>query len=832
MGGTQSQKKSSGRASTRSHTGVISDSDGHFDTPATSPVHTHLTVAGALENNNTDAGKTGVEQEEHLMVIGPVGDQGMLLNENMGQEELVAPLEAPLEISIQAPKAEQTQQKLPEVFASVPAADSPSVMADDELNSTAPAAESFHESVSVTVPELVPDLAPAPAPAPAPVPTPDPVPTNTASELPEETHHEGNNGLANLTERTPKTPKTKTSKSKHPPLEIKVPPIESAQENEEQDLPVPVATYKFDPDQFDDSFNPFTSGGSKIQNSPPPCGPGSLPRLEPLGSESPVRESSFAPAEEAEKTEPHSEPKPAMLEFSLDEGKVSKPPPRKLGGKKTHGKLSAKKQRPKGSEASCKPSPDPTVPEPAPQPASEPVLEPVTEPALPGSDPDASLNLDDMPLPKTGTYNFNPDQWDDPNFNPFGSNNDSKTSAPSKGSYSFDPAGFDESADPFKPTKSLSNEDSSEAAPQPEKRATDGGKQRTEKPPGERRVRQIPKKSKDRTNTCKAQKYEESPSLGLDLCNKVEEEEEVVVQEPEISEGVHYATDEEKLASTAMGNHRDATQVEPGKINQPISDRTSMEVPEMKIAAHKEEDVCSVEDDVSEIKKQTSKVPVSEGQDGGLCQENIPLSEMDKAEVLTLIREEIFTKEMEANEWKRKFEESRTEVMEMRKIVAEYEKTVAQMIEDEQQQKSLSGNKTVRQLSAERDQAVADLNSVERSFSDLFRRYENMKTVLEGFKKNEDVLKKCAQEYLMRIKQEEQRYQTLKMHAEEKLDKANEEIAQVRSKANSESVALNASLRKEQMKVDSLERAVQQKNQEIEELTKICDELIAKLGPD
>ncbi|MEQ2208671.1 hypothetical protein XENOCAPTIV_010861, partial [Xenoophorus captivus] len=76
---------------------------------------------------------------------------------------------------------------------------------------------------------------------------------------------------------------------------------------------------------------------------------------------------------------------------------------------------------------------------------------------------------------------------------------------------------------------------------------------------------------------------------------------------------------------------------------------------------------------------------------------------------------------------------------------------------------------------------------------------------------NEEVLKKCAQDYLLRIKQEEQRYQTLKLHAEEKLDKANEEIAQVRAKADVESVALNASLRKEQMKVESLERAVLQK---------------------
>ncbi len=80
----------------------------------------------------------------------------------------------------------------------------------------------------------------------------------------------------------------------------------------------------------------------------------------------------------------------------------------------------------------------------------------------------------------------------------------------------------------------------------------------------------------------------------------------------------------------------------------------------------------------------------------------------------------------------------------------------------------------------------------------------------------------------------------------------------MRSKSNAESVALNASLRKEQMKAESLERALEQKvnfhtftynitsiffpikyylksallfqNQETEELTKICDELIAKLG--
>ncbi|KAG8517372.1 Transforming acidic coiled-coil-containing protein 2, partial [Galemys pyrenaicus] len=177
---------------------------------------------------------------------------------------------------------------------------------------------------------------------------------------------------------------------------------------------------------------------------------------------------------------------------------------------------------------------------------------------------------------------------------------------------------------------------------------------------------------------------------------------------------------------------------------------------------------------------------------------------------LQMARAEIITKEREVSEWKDKYEESRREVMEMRKIVAEYEKTIAQMIEDEQREKSVS-HQTVQQLVLEKEQALADLNSVEKSLADLFRRYEKMKEVLEGFRKNEEVLKKCAQEYLSRVKKEEQRYQALKVHAEEKLDRANAEIAQVRGRAQQEQAACQASLRKEQLRVDALERTLEQK---------------------
>ncbi|XP_051778644.1 uncharacterized protein LOC114645325 isoform X11 [Erpetoichthys calabaricus] len=201
----------------------------------------------------------------------------------------------------------------------------------------------------------------------------------------------------------------------------------------------------------------------------------------------------------------------------------------------------------------------------------------------------------------------------------------------------------------------------------------------------------------------------------------------------------------------------------------------------------------------------------------------------DLNSALEIARKKIVAKEREVIEWQRKYEESRTEVDEMRKIVAEYEKTIAQMIENEQQEKSFSHH-TIQQLILEKEQALSDLNSVEKSLAELFRRYEKMKQVLDDFRKNEDILKKCAQEYLTRVKKEEQRYHALKIHAEEKLEKANAEIAQVRAKSKQEQAAYQASLRKEQMRVDSLERTLEQKNKEIEELTKICDELISKMG--
>uniref|UniRef100_A0A674I2U8 Transforming acidic coiled-coil containing protein 1 n=1 Tax=Terrapene triunguis TaxID=2587831 RepID=A0A674I2U8_9SAUR len=535
-------------------------------------------------------------------------------------------------------------------------------------------------------------------------------------------------------------------------------------------IPVPKASYQFNPAESDEKINPFVMGGSKIQNSP------SAAQQTFMASNSDTNDSGVELAEESRS---HA----LKLEFDftdgVENGEVKKALPKKIG-RKPASKLTPKRQR----EAANKPmSADGLEKAPA-----------------------------EVPLPKV-LYPVDPSQWDDPNFNPFGSSSNLQNSPPlPKASYHFDPNNFD-TVDPFKPTKSLAST-AADSCPTGEE-LTIG--------------KASPKKAKSRliTSGCKVKKYE-MQSLVLDVCTQ--DEGALISKIPDVANCDGHATDEEKLASTSSSQKPSGPEVK----GEPEDDLEYFECSNVPVSTINH----AFSSSEAGFEKETSKQKEKDGPSGTLVSaasgsesplESICLSESDKTAVLTLIREEIITKEIEANEWKKKYEESRQEVLEMRKIVAEYEKTIAQMIEDEQRT-NMASQKSLQQLTMEKEQALADLNSVERSLSDLFRRYENLKGILEGFKKNEEALKKCAQDYLARVKQEEQRYQALKIHAEEKLDKANEEIAQVRTKAKAESAALHAGLRKEQMKVESLERALQQKNQEIEELTKICDELIAKMG--
>ncbi|KAM4607727.1 transforming acidic coiled-coil-containing protein 2 isoform 2-T2 [Polymixia lowei] len=704
----------------------------------------------------------------------------------------------------------------------------------------------------------------------------------------------------------------------------------------------PSASYKWDPDNFD-NIDPFKTGGSKIANSPelgrkaPVCAPvAGPPESPPAPAGEPPHHDTPAPLKESN-TNPEEQPivtkrQSVRLEFDYSEetseaSHQASPPLKKLG-KKPGGKMPLRKPK-----LGLKKAP----PAQTEQLDNEPV-------AVPNG------NEDDIPIPKAA-YNFDPDKWDDPNFNPFntkkGIPNSPKLSRPS---YTFDSNNFDDSVDPFKSSNKMVNSPP-KASASFEVSANDNDIDNDNDNIGELGDHNRNKPAKKKKTPIKSNTFRVKRSPKKSPMSDPSQEATPGDEAPPIHSQDDHATDEEKLASSS--NHKwaalhdmDADLTSDAQDFPQPCDLTSfvnesslphqIQVPDYEIeymekigssspplsvkkpslylkldsvsdsltknpCTHASEPNSPCTGSFEEMEAQITagmKTPVlssragPEGSAGDkgrkresevlsrtqsiereeqsrlkkpsprrwningspvVTQQREPLSPVESAlsknslytrtysegespylprdldHSLGIAREEIVTKEKEVLEWQRKYEDSRQEVVEMRRIVAEYERTIAQMIEGEQKEKSLSHH-TIQQLIIEKDQALADLNSVEKSLADLFRRYEKMKDVLEGFRKNEDVLKKCAQEYLSRVRKEEQRYQALKIHAEEKLDKANSDIAQVRARAKQEQAAYQASLRKEQMKVDSLERTLEQKNKEIEELTKICDELIAKMG--
>jgi hypothetical protein len=165
----------------------------------------------------------------------------------------------------------------------------------------------------------------------------------------------------------------------------------------------------------------------------------------------------------------------------------------------------------------------------------------------------------------------------------------------------------------------------------------------------------------------------------------------------------------------------------------------------------------------------------------------------------------------------------------MKQVLAEYEKTISELIGEKEKEKDRFEEER-QMLQIERDQAAEDLRNVESAFADVHRKYERTKQAVEGFKQNEEALKRCVQECQVKLRKQDQKYELLKSHAEETLEKANREIESLARSQEGESARPSALLKKTEMKATSLERTVEQKAKENEELTAICDELIAKVG--
>ncbi|XP_071383863.1 transforming acidic coiled-coil-containing protein 3 isoform X1 [Centroberyx affinis] len=642
-----------------------------------------------------------------------------------------------------------------------------------------------------------------------------------------------------------------------------------------EDAPLPSkGSYNLDFDNLD-SVNPFQTGGSKIQNSPVlgrklPCevppvevseikeiAPTNLVNVPEVVQEAPVQpeakpivavapiSSAATNLSDAESTpqpvvSPPSEG-PVKLEFNFDDGgEVKRKPPPKKFGKRPPGLKSTKRQ-------------------PAPEKDSKP---PKESPVKPVANP-----VDEIPVPK-GSYEFN---FDDPDFNPFGTNakiNNSPKCSMKSSPESNAPSLVQETAIPEQVAKPVENEAvismcAGESVP------------KTEPTPAALRENKMPQDEEPKPACGHDQGFQpEIAQPGLSLpepfeLGQPEQKSQSGVSEPseEFVPGTMFMSNDfdgqidylEQFGSSSFKESALRKQSlylkfdpllrespkKPGgpaaqnNLPRPAAFVSRLGAPQMaeKEAAHgQHNDNFKLFDDatappVSPVIQNPPVlqclgplVPQLANTEDAII-EVLKYSQKDMDAAIAKVQAEAKEKE---EQWSVKYDKLFEEGLEMRKLISEFELTIEKILADKEREREMAQAKLSQAL-LEKEQVSTEQNALERSFSDLFKRLEKYKEVIEGYKKNEETLKACAQEYLARIKKEEQRYQTLKAHAEEKISRANEEIAEVRAKYKGEASGLQAQLRREQLKVQSLEKNLDQKVKEAEELTNLCDELIANV---
>ncbi|XP_066932296.1 transforming acidic coiled-coil-containing protein 3-like isoform X1 [Clytia hemisphaerica] len=198
-------------------------------------------------------------------------------------------------------------------------------------------------------------------------------------------------------------------------------------------------------------------------------------------------------------------------------------------------------------------------------------------------------------------------------------------------------------------------------------------------------------------------------------------------------------------------------------------------------------------------------------------------------EVESKIKEEISMRELLEQDHRGKIDSLRKENNEMKQVVSQYEKTIVELTENSHHN-HMYNEETLSETVRAKEQLQQDLSSAETNLVDAYKRIEKLKMAIDTYKSNEDNLKASVNEFQIKLRRSEERYQKLKSHAAEKVEAANVEINKVRKQKEIDLAGLQAALKKSQSRNNSLEQEVQQKTRENAEFAQICDDLIKKVS--
>ncbi|PJF17362.1 60S ribosomal protein L37 [Paramicrosporidium saccamoebae] len=129
---------------------------------------------------------------------------------------------------------------------------------------------------------------------------------------------------------------------------------------------------------------------------------------------------------------------------------------------------------------------------------------------------------------------------------------------------------------------------------------------------------------------------------------------------------------------------------------------------------------------------------------------------------------------------------------EMRSLLGEYERTMAQVVEIRHQSTDQLGS--IEQLAQEKRQLLVDMQAMQIAFANLKQRYDENKTM------NEQLRLANIAALQTDLQNADRRYETLHSHAELKLQEANEELYRLQTTLEIELSATRAKLHKSELK--------------------------------
>uniref|UniRef100_A0A671QD55 Transforming acidic coiled-coil-containing protein 3-like n=1 Tax=Sinocyclocheilus anshuiensis TaxID=1608454 RepID=A0A671QD55_9TELE len=644
------------------------------------------------------------------------------------------------------------------------------------------------------------------------------------------------------------------------PVSQHIPVLEDQPEAQDSARP-PVGSFNLDFDNLD-SLNPFQTGGSKIPNSPL-IGKASVVYDPPLPSQETKQEpelsvhtpdfptssdASIPPQENSTATEGSSSTVPPkenqmLLEFNFDDGAEvkRKPPPKRLGVK-----------RPAGAKPVTKKTVAPATEKKEPEPKQlSPKNPEETEPV-------------GVPPPK-GSYTFDFDKFDDPNFNPFGTKATMGNSPPRGVQTS--PVLMKAPASVQEPEAFAQDDHSPPSVSETYENIAETGLPVTKRPAEDVESFTMSSTSIPQNPALQVPDLMATPESKVDLLNQTCDLGMAAPSEDEFVPGALFmpggdfdgqidyleqfgssAFKESALRKQSLYLKFDPLLKESPKKTGMDSGNSGFSMPRPSLAirmmeAAKSEvkqkshsDRMKLLDDlppppvetvvpdptVLDLLVPTLKQPVKT-EDSII--EFLKYSQRDMDAALQKAERQAEERQQELTT---QIEKLQLENQHMLFIVSEFEATITQITVEHKQKEDLAKIELERVLQ-EKDQLSKDLNELERSFSSVVKRLDRCKEVIEGFKKNEETLKQYAQNCMDRLQKEEKRYQALKAHAEEKLDQANKAINEVRTKQGAEVAALQVQLKREQLKVQSLEKDLEQKAKEVKDVTELCDDLLLKV---